>query len=78
MLRVGVGGHLSSGNGRFCRLLAGTAWFSQWNPGVAQVAGRCVAVNPGIAFDSAQWPAEAAQRDYLVLLFFVQDIAHEN
>ena len=60
-----VGGH---SNGRFCRLLAGTAWFFQWNPGVA--------VNPGLAFNSTQWLAEAAQCDYLAL--FVQDIAHEN
>jgi hypothetical protein len=39
---------------------------------------HCIPVNPGFPLDSPQRPADAPKGDYLLFLFFAQDIAYEN
>ena len=41
-----------------------------------QISGRRLPANAGLLLDSPQRPAQPAQRDDLLFLFFVQDIAH--
>ena len=52
---------------------------SRWahrDAGGSQISGSGFPANAGFLLDPAQGPAELAQRNHLLLLFFAQDIAH--
>ena len=70
-----VGGHLP-GNGRFCRPFARAPAAAHRQPRRAQVAGGGFAAHGRGLGDSADRPAQTPQRQNLLLLLVVQDVAH--
>ena len=75
---------LSGGSGsavhpiaRFCRRsFAPSPWWTNRNPCGFQVACRSLTPDPCRFLDAPQRPAQLAQRDDLLSLLFVQEIAH--
>ncbi len=72
-LRSRAGGHLI---GRFWFGSSPTAGWPKGNPGCTQVTGGSLAPDPRSCLDAPQAPAQPPQRDDLLFLLFVQDIAH--
>ena len=70
----GVGGHLV---GRFCRRSPSPpAWRPHRDPGRSQISRRRFPTDAGALLNAPQRPSQPPQRDDLLFLFFVQDIAH--
>ena len=73
---AGVGGHLV---GRFCRRAPSpTSGCTDGDAGGFQVGSSGFAPDAGFLLDAPQRPAQPPQRDDLLSLFFVQDIAHST
>ena len=70
-----VGGHLRS-NGRICRPFAPAATPAHTNPRRAEVAADRFSAHTRRRLDAPEGPAQAPQRQNLLLLLFVQDVAH--
>jgi hypothetical protein len=71
----GVGGHLG-GNGRFSLLFPWSPTAADCDPRRAQVRSGRLTADAGLLLNASERPAEASQRDHLLLLTRVQDVPH--
>ena len=75
--RTRVGGHLRR-NGRFCPSFAGPPAAAHRHVGGLQVLTGRLATDADLTLNAPQRPAQAAQRDDLLLAMCVQDVPHAH
>ena len=64
--------------GRFCRSTPPPTCCTHRDPSGFQICPCCFSTHTRSLLDAPKRPAELSERDYLLFLFFIQDIAHAD